>query len=233
VERIAVAVCPAPTDLVIEIGPGRGVLTAKLLERAARLVAIELDPRMVEHLQRKFAAESRLEILHRDVLETDLAQWGRAPIAGNLPYYISSPILERVTRVAPSRAVFLLQQEVAERLVAAPGAREYGFLTVQTGVRMQARLLFPVKPAAFHPPPKVDSAAVLLEPQRRQLDVGDVDAFLKFVAQCFRHKRKTLRNNLAEIYAKELVDTWPEAALRAEQLSIEQFAAMYRRIGAL
>jgi 16S rRNA (adenine1518-N6/adenine1519-N6)-dimethyltransferase len=214
---------------VIEIGPGRGALTAKLLERAGRVVAIELDASLVEHLRRRFAAEPRLEILHQDVLKTDLAQWGPATIAGNLPYYISSPILERVTRVTPPRAVFLLQQEVAQRLVAAPGAREYGLLTVQTGVRMQARLLFPVKPAAFHPPPKVDSAVVLIEP-RQPPDVGDVDAFLEFVAQCFRHKRKMLRNNLAEFYSRELVDTWPEAGLRAEQLSIEQFAEMYRRI---
>ena len=228
-ERIAAAACPGPTDIVVEIGPGRGALTTKLLERATRVVAIELDARLVAHLHQKFAAEPRLEILHQDVLEIDLAQWGPAPIAGNLPYYISSPILERVTRLTPLRAVFLLQQEVAERLVAAPGTREYGFLTVQTSVRMQARLLFPVKPAAFHPPPKVDSAVVLLEPHQPP-DVGDVDAFLKFVAQCFRHKRKTLRNNLAEIYGKELVDTWPEAGLRAEQLSVEQFAAIYRRI---
>jgi 16S rRNA (adenine1518-N6/adenine1519-N6)-dimethyltransferase len=223
-------VCPGARELVVEIGPGRGALTAKLLERAARVVAIELDARLVEHLHRKFAAEPRLDILHQDVLETDLAQWGGAPIAGNLPYYISSPILERVTRVAPARAVFLIQQEVAERLVAAPGARAYGFLTVQTGVRMETRLLFTVKPAAFHPPPKVDSAVVLLEPRPQPPDVGDVDAFLKFVAQCFRHKRKTLRNNLAEVYGKELVDAWPEAALRAEQLSIDELAGLYRRL---
>ena len=218
-------------DLIIEIGPGRGALTAKLLERAARVVAIELDAYLIEHLRRKFAAEPRLEILHQDVLETDLAQWGPAPIAGNLPYYISSPILERVTRITPPRAVFLLQQEVAERLVAAPGTREYGFLTVQTSVRMEARLLFPVKPTAFHPPPKVDSAVVRLEPRLKAPDVADVDAFLKFVAQCFRHKRKTIRNNLAEFYGKEFVDGWPEAGLRAEQLSVEQFADMYRRLG--
>jgi 16S rRNA (adenine1518-N6/adenine1519-N6)-dimethyltransferase len=214
--------------LVVEIGPGRGALTAKLLERAGRVVAIELDAHLVDHLRRKFAGEPRLEIVHQDVLETNLAQWGPAPIAGNLPYYISSPILERVTRVGPQRAVFLLQREVAERLVAAPGTRDYGFLTVQTAARMEARLLFAVKPAAFHPPPKVDSAVVLLEP-REPPDVGEVDAFLKFVAQCFRHKRKTLRNNLAEVYGKELVDSWPEAGRRAEQLSLEQFAEMYRR----
>jgi 16S rRNA (adenine1518-N6/adenine1519-N6)-dimethyltransferase len=229
-ERIAAAACPRPTELLIEIGPGRGALTAKLLERAARVVAIEVDNYLVEHLRRKFASEPRLEIVHQDVLQVDLAQWGRAPIAGNLPYYISSPILERVTRLLPPRAVFLLQQEVAERLVAAPGTREYGFLSVQTRVRMEARLLFPVKPGAFHPPPKVDSAVVVLEPRRQPLNVGDADAFLTFVAQCFRHKRKTLRNNLAEVYGNEVVDSWPEAGLRAEQLAVEQFAEIFGRI---
>jgi 16S rRNA (adenine1518-N6/adenine1519-N6)-dimethyltransferase len=217
---------------MIEIGPGRGALTVKLLERAARVVAIEVDAGLVEHLRRKFAAEPRLEIVHQDVLQTDLAHWSGAPIAGNLPYYISSPILERVTRLAPQRAVFLLQQEVAERLVAAPGTRDYGFLTVQTAARMVARPLFPVKPSAFHPPPKVDSAVVMLEPRRARFDVDDIDAFLKFVAQCFRHKRKTLRNNLAKVYGKELVDSWPEAGLRAEQLSVDKFAEIYKRLGA-
>jgi 16S rRNA (adenine1518-N6/adenine1519-N6)-dimethyltransferase len=229
-ERIAAAACPQAENLVIEIGAGRGALTGKLLQRAGRVVALELDPYLAEHLRTKFAGEPRLEIVQQDVLETDLGQWGRAPIAGNLPYYIASPILQRVTRLNPPRAVFLLQREVAERLVAKPGGREYGFLTVQVGARMASRLLFGVKPAAFHPPPKVDSAVVLLEPRRDPVDVDDLYAFLNFVAQCFRHKRKTLRNNLAEIYGKEVVESWPEAGLRAEQLSMDQFTEIYRRL---
>jgi 16S rRNA (adenine1518-N6/adenine1519-N6)-dimethyltransferase len=207
-------------------------LTAKLLERADRVVAIELDSYLFEHLRSKFAAERRLEIHEQDVLETDLAQWGRVPVAGNLPYYISSTIIERVARIQPPRAVFLIQNEVAERLVAQPGSRDYGYLTVLIAARMQTRLLFRVKPAAFHPPPKVDSAVVVLEPRSDPLAVGSTDAFLQFVSQCFRHKRKTLRNNLAEAYGKETVESWPEAALRAEQLSIDQFAALYRRLSA-
>jgi 16S rRNA (adenine1518-N6/adenine1519-N6)-dimethyltransferase len=228
-EKIAAAVCPQKEGLVVEIGPGRGALTAKLLDRADRVVAIELDSYLAEHLRAKYALEPRLEIIEGDVLETDLGQWGRTPIAGNLPYYITSPILERVTRLIPSRAVFLVQNEVAERLVAKPGSRAYGFLTVQVAARMEARLLFRVKPTAFQPPPKVDSAVVLLEPRRETLGVGDIDAFLEFVGQCFRHKRKTLRNNLAEIYGKDAVESWPEAGLRAEQVSIEQLGEMYRR----
>jgi 16S rRNA (adenine1518-N6/adenine1519-N6)-dimethyltransferase len=230
-ERIAAAACPAPQDLVVEIGPGRGALTEKLLQRAARVVAVEVDPRLVERLHLKFAAEPRLEIVCADVLETDLAQWGRATIAGNLPYYIASPILEKVVLLNPPRAVFLIQKEVAERLVARPGDREYGYLTVRTALFADVRLLFEVKPAAFHPPPKVDSAVVLLEPRTHDLRLPDRDAFLRFLARCFRQKRKTLRNNLAGFYGRETVDAWPEASLRAEQISLQGFADMFRRLG--
>ena len=228
-ERIAVAVCPAGEDLVIEIGPGPGALTERLLRRAARVVAIEIDATLVDRLRTRFAGEPRLEIVHADVLVTDLAQWGRAPIAGNLPYYITSPILEKTVRLDVPRIVFLIQKEVAERLIATPGHREYGYLTLQTALFAGTRLLFEVKPGSFRPPPQVDSAVVLLTPHWRDLGVGGREAFLRFLSQCFRQKRKTLRNNLAGIYGKEAIDPWPEAGLRAEQLTLEQFAEMYRR----
>ncbi len=228
-ERIAVAACPAGEDLVIEIGPGRGALTEKLLRRAARVVAIEIDATLVEHLRTRFADEPRLEIVHADVLSTDLTQWGRAPISGNLPYYITSPILEKAVRLDVPRIVFLIQKEVAERLIAKPCHREYGYLTLQTALFAETRLLFEVKPGSFRPPPQVDSAVVLLTPHMRDLGVGDRAAFLRFLSQCFRQKRKTLRNNLAGIYGKEAIDPWPEAGLRAEQVALEQFAEMFRR----
>ena len=228
-ERIAVAVCPGGEDLVIEIGPGRGALTEKLLGRAARVVAIEIDATLVEHLRSRFAGEPRLEIVHADVLDTDLSRWGRAPVAGNLPYYITSPILEKAARLDIPRAVFLIQKEVAERLIAQPRHREYGYLTLQTALFADTRLLFEVKPGAFHPPPQVDSAVVLLTPHTRDLGVGDREAFRRFLSHCFRQKRKTLRNNLAGVYGKETIDPWPEAGLRAEQLTLEQFAELYKR----
>jgi 16S rRNA (adenine1518-N6/adenine1519-N6)-dimethyltransferase len=225
-ERIAAAACPDHVELVIEIGPGRGALTEKLLNRADRVLAIELDRYLVEHLRGRF--DRRLEVFHQDVLAADLSRWPGAPIVGNLPYYITSPILEKVARLDYARAVFLMQKEVAERLVASPGSRDYGYLTVQTAVFTRARLLFEVKPSAFHPPPKVDSAVVLLE--RRPPAVADPDAFLGFASACFRQKRKTLRNNLAGIYGNEVVDPLPEAGLRAEQLSVDQLISLYERI---
>jgi len=227
-ERIAAAVCPEREALVIEIGPGRGALTARLLERADRVIAIEIDPAMVEHLRAQFAGEARLEIVHADILTVDLAQWGAAPVAGNLPYYITSPIIERTMRSGTPRAVFLIQKEVAERLVASPGSRDYGFLTVQTALFAQVKYLFEVRPGSFQPPPKVDSAVVLLEKRDRALD--DAAGLVRFVGHCFGHKRKTLRNNLAGIYGKELVESWPEASLRAEQIPVEGFLAMWARL---
>jgi 16S rRNA (adenine1518-N6/adenine1519-N6)-dimethyltransferase len=228
-ERIAAAACPQREALVIEIGPGKGALTERLLKRAERVVAIELDYNLVEHLRAKFADEPRLEVIHADAIQTDMAQWGAAPVAGNLPYCAATPIIERTVRRRSSRAVFLIQKEVAERIVAGPGIRAYGYLSVATQLFAAARQLFEVKPDAFHPPPRVDSAVVRLDPRTDPPPVDDVDAFLRFVGHCFHQKRKTLRNNLAPVYGREVVDVWPEAGLRAEQIPIEGFVEMYRR----
>jgi 16S rRNA (adenine1518-N6/adenine1519-N6)-dimethyltransferase len=223
-------VCPTREALVIEIGPGRGALTEKLLQRAARVIAVEIDHSLVEHLRQKFAGDTRLEIVHADVLQTELAQWGPAPVAGNLPYYITSPILEKAARLRAPRAVFLMQKEVAERLTARPGTRDYGFLTVQTGLFADVKYLFEVKPGSFQPPPQVDSAVVMLTPRLPLADVTDPDSLVRFVGHCFGHKRKTLRNNLAGIYGKEVVESWAEASLRAEQIPMEGFVEMWRRL---
>ena len=229
-ERIAAAACPQPEPLVVEIGPGRGALTRKLLARAGRVVALELDPYLASHLRLKFHDDPRLEVVEGDALEYDLRQWGRAPIAGNLPYYAATAIIARAVRLPVARAVFLIQKEVAERLVAEPGTRAYGLLTVATAVFARARLLFEVKPSAFHPPPKVDSAVLLLEPHAPPAGLADPDAFLQFAAHCFHQKRKTIRNNLAELYSKDVVDGWPEAGLRAEQIAVEGLLDMYARL---
>jgi 16S rRNA (adenine1518-N6/adenine1519-N6)-dimethyltransferase len=229
-DRIARAACPEREELVIEIGPGRGALTRKLLERADRVVAIELDFELANYLRDKFADEPRLEVVEGDVLETGIARWGPAVLAGNLPYYVATPIIEMTLRAQYRRAIYLIQKEVAERVAASPGSRDYGYLSVKTALFSQAKLLFEVKPSAFLPPPKVDSAVIHLLPDPK-VAAGDADEFLQFVSRCFQHKRKTLRNNLVEFYARDVVDTWPEAGLRAEQISLENFAEMYRRLG--
>ncbi|MGE5568592.1 MAG: 16S rRNA (adenine(1518)-N(6)/adenine(1519)-N(6))-dimethyltransferase RsmA [Rhodospirillales bacterium] len=229
-ERLAEAACPSREPLVIEIGPGRGALTEFLLGRADRVIAIEVDPALAQSVRRRFQHAPELEVIEADVLETDLGQWGPAVVAGNLPYYITSPVLEKLFAMGPllRRAVVLIQKEVAERLTARRGTREYGWLTVLANFHCRPEALFTVPPGAFTPPPKVDSAAVRLTPVPPPADVQPAP-FLEFVSRAFRQKRKTLRNNLVPYYGPR-VEEWPEARLRAEQLSLEQFAELHRRL---
>ncbi len=226
-ERIAAAACPAPEPLVIEIGPGRGALTRLLAERASRLIAIEVDRTLAAGLRNELP---QVEVIEGDVLETDLSQWGPAVVVGNLPYYITSPILERIFAVGERllRAVVLVQLEVAKRLTARPGTRDYGFLTVEANLWTEPEMLFKVPAGAFSPPPKVDSAVVLLRPRAAGFWGANEAGLLEFAGRAFAHKRKTLRNNLSHYYGPQVAD-WPEAGLRAEQLGIEELIGLYRR----
>jgi 16S rRNA (adenine1518-N6/adenine1519-N6)-dimethyltransferase len=231
-ERIAAAAASSRVPVIIEIGAGEGALTEHLLERAERVIAIEVDPELVKHLLIRFAGEARLKVVASDILATDLTQWGHAVVVGNLPYYITSPVVERTLAMGKylERAVFLIQKEVAERITAEPGSRDYGFLTVATQLAAETKLLFKVPPGAFSPPPKVDSAVIRLTPRRREGETPDPTPLLAFVGLCFRQKRKTLRNNLANIFGKEIIEALPEAGMRAEQLTIDQFRDLYRRL---
>ena len=216
---------------MIEIGPGKGALTSRLLDRADGVVAIELDEALAAGLREKFP-DPRLEIITGDVLDIDLNQWGPSVVAGNLPYYISTAIVSRV--LAPgsllTRGVFLVQKEVAERITASPGSRDYGYLSVEAQLFASVKTLFEVRPAAFYPPPKVDSAVISFERRPANPAIDSPADFLRFVRLCFHQKRKTIRNNLVGAYGNTLIDAWPEARLRAEQLSLEKFAELYHRL---
>jgi 16S rRNA (adenine1518-N6/adenine1519-N6)-dimethyltransferase len=237
--RIAAAACPNGAERVIEIGPGKGALTESLLDRAERVIAIEIDPYLVHYLRQKFREpidEQRLTVIEGDILKTDLAAFGPTVIAGNLPYYITSPILEHIFSLGGNwlRAAFLVQAEVAARLASPPGSRDYGFLSVQAQLYAHVETLFPVARRAFRPPPKVDSAVVSMEPRDAAAELGIADraAFLHFASAAFRHKRKTLRNNLAPVYGKDRVDAIAEMSKRAEQLSLSELAGLFRKLSA-
>lgn len=227
--KLAIAACGDHTARVIEVGAGHGALTRRLLPLTGELHAIELDRNLISQLKAKFAGEPKLHIHEADVLSTDLSQWGAAAIAGNLPYYITSPIVDKFLSLDArfTRAVFLMQWEVAERLLAQPGTRAYGYLTVTSRLVCNLELICKVPPEAFAPPPKVDSGAVCFN--RLQSAPENLPELRKFVGRCFAHKRKTLRNNLRPFFGPA-IDSMPEAALRAEQLTVEQFRDLHQRL---
>jgi 16S rRNA (adenine1518-N6/adenine1519-N6)-dimethyltransferase len=243
--RIVEALHLTPEVLVIEIGAGRGAMTSLLAERARRLVAIELDTSLAEHLRERHGAERSLEILTADILSTDIGEICRrheaekCVVFGNLPYYITSPIIHHLFAFRDwlRGMTLLVQREVAERLVAEPGTRAYGHLSVLAQLHSQPRLLFSVPPGAFSPPPKVYSALVSfrIKPRFPAWSPEDNSKFLDFVKRCFAQKRKNLLNNLSQVWPRlqvegELVALGLSQRLRAEQLTLEQFADLYKRL---
>jgi 16S rRNA (adenine1518-N6/adenine1519-N6)-dimethyltransferase len=215
-QRIAAAACAKDEPVVTEIGPGKGALTEFLLGRAKHVRAIELDPELADHLAARFP---QVELIRGDALQADMGLAG--PVAGNLPYYVATPIISRVLRLGRV-GTFLIQKEVAERITAGKGSRDYGYFSVECQFFATAEYLFTVKPGSFRPPPKVDSAVIRLTP-RPVREVEDGEGFLRFVSRCFQHKRKTLRNNLG-------MTDFPESGLRAEQLTVAEFADLFQRL---
>lgn len=241
-DRIARAVGEAAGgyELIVEIGAGPGTLTSRLVALGKRVLAIEIDRRLAAALPAKLGSPLGLEALEADVLQLELGALiaartaGRAVVAGNLPYYITSPILHRICDAASrvAAAVLLVQKEVAARIAARPGTRDYAYLSVLCQAHGRPEVLFTVPPGAFRPAPKVTSALVRLsiEPRLEQWGVTDREAFLDFVRLCFHQKRKTLLNNLQRRFGRERLAGMPELGLRAEQLGPEQLAGLWLRL---
>jgi 16S rRNA (adenine1518-N6/adenine1519-N6)-dimethyltransferase len=245
VAKLVAAIAPQPDETFLEIGPGRGALTAALAPHVARLVAGEIDRDLAAALPRAIAGP--LRVVEGDVLDTDLAallagETRPARVAGNLPYNVATPILFKLLDAADSGhqlrdATVMLQQEVAERVVASPGSRDYGSLAIHVALDADAEVLFTLPPGAFRPPPKVMSAVVRLAFRPRQVDIGSRELFERIVRGVFAHRRKTLLNGL-----RAIEDTLPRRAaevieragldplVRPGQVPLAGFAALARAV---
>jgi len=252
--RIVGALGDISQSAVLEIGPGRGVLTSLLAKRARRLIAVEVDRVLAAQLRLKFGMARNVEILEADILTIDFdSLFGPKPglgrpgidikpepvrVVGNLPYYITSDILLRLFVFAKyfDTIVIMVQREVADRIAASPGGRDYGMLSATTQLYAHVEKLFTLPPEAFVPPPKVHSTVLRLTMEPRQQELGVAgDGFIDFLRLSFGQKRKTLWNNLKAKYAepalrRALGDAGVKATARAETLSLEQSAAVYRAL---
>jgi 16S rRNA (adenine1518-N6/adenine1519-N6)-dimethyltransferase len=231
---------------VIEIGPGHGAITEILAGRCRKLIALELDRALAAELTFRFRDKPDVQIVEADVLKTDLRtlvpEGETADVIGNLPYYITSDILLQLfaagTAGILSRAVLMMQREVADRVSAAPGVRDYGLLSATAQMSAQVDHLFTLPPSAFSPPPEVYSTVLRLHFAPRFAELGvDAAGFDIFLKRSFAQKRKTLQNNLraAGHTPEQLASAWPAtipSQARAESLALEPMAELYRSLAA-
>ena len=226
-----------PEDVVFEIGPGRGALTQVLCERVSRVIAVELDRHLFEYLAQTCAQHDALELHHGDALEFPYETLpGGTVVIANLPYYMATPLLFRLLqeRDRIDRMVLMLQREVAERMIAGPGSRDYGLLSVVTQYQTKPRKAFIVPASCFRPVPQVDSAVVCLtgRTDRNPTDARFDAVFLKVVRGAFAHRRKTLINSYREegweepLMRQALEQTRIDPRRRAETLTVQEFIAL-------
>lgn len=234
-ERLAQAIDPGVGSAVVEIGPGKGILTRQLLKLSLPVYAVELDRDMIPILEGTFA-ETSLHIIQGDILRVHLEPYlgPDAPfvLAGNFPYNISSQIVflglglrERIPLM-----VGMFQKEMAARICSPHGSKAYGVISVLTQAYYRAEMLFVVKPGSFSPPPKVDSAVIRLERYRTEIDGLPYKVLRQVVKMAFQQRRKKLRNALAGLVPESILQQEGVVDLRAEQLSVEQFIHLGRTL---
>ena len=226
----------------VEIGAGHGEMTTRLARGADKVTAIEVDPLLARRLREVAAPYENVEVIESDVMAVDLGKLTggqRFCVYGNLPYYITSPILHRLFEHEGQIVAIhiVIQFEVAARIVSPPGRRDYGYLSVVSQWYSRPEIVFRIPPGAFRPRPRVASALVSLRMPgaRAECPVEDDRAFLDFVKECFAQKRKTLRNNLRARLGARTDSVLREAGFsadsRAEQLSVSNFAKLYSLVG--
>jgi len=240
------------SSVVLEIGPGRGVLTDILVNRANKLIAVEIDRMLAVQLRMRYARTNNVEIVEGDFLTIDLntllgpkigtiadrqhLDLAHAKVIGNLPYYITSDILLRLFSFHHllESIVIMVQREVADRIAAKPGSRDYGMLTVTSQFYTDVENMFTLPPGAFSPPPKVHSSVLRMKVAPKAAELGvDPQAFISFLRLSFGQKRKTFFNNLKQSYSEERIraalhDTDLRPDVRAEAISLERFAKVFR-----
>ena len=233
IESILHAIDPQPGETIVEIGPGRGALTYPLLQRCKTLIAIELDRDLVPLLEKQASAFGKLNIINEDILEFDLSTIPHQPglrLVGNLPYNISTPLMFHLLESANAiqDMHFMVQKEVALRIVAGPGDANYGRLSVMLQNQCDCQYLLDVAPGCFKPPPKVDSAVIRLLPLGRpRHDVGDYATFSGIVQSAFGQRRKTISNSLKmKLDRKTITACGIDPGLRAENLTLSDFAKL-------
>ena len=257
--RIVDAVSPQPDDIIIEVGPGTGALTRFLTERSGFVVAIEIDSRLVGELRRSLTS-TNLSIIQADVMKVD---WNelivkaqalsraahpnqhaqpRIRVVANQPYYISTPIIEKLiaTGNAITDMTLMLQKEVVNRITSKPGTKEYGYLSVLVQFHCNASKLFEVPPEAFSPAPKVESAILrLIVRERPAVNVSSESKYMALVGAAFAQRRKTILNNLkaapaALIFTRNVAAALDDSGIdpqrRAETLTLEEFGALYKAL---
>ncbi len=235
VDKITKEVGATKNDLIIEIGPGTGSLTKKLKELNSNLIAYEIDLETKPYLDKL-----DVKVIYGDFLnlnindDLNLIKYKNLYIVGNLPYYISTKIIKKITNECnPKEMILMVQKEVAERLSAKPGNKEYGFITVLLNYYYDIKLLFTVNKNSFYPVPKVDSAVIKLTTHNKYKDINE-EKFIKLLKDSFKHKRKTLLNNLTN-YDKEmitniLISNDIKLNVRAEEMSINLFLEILKKI---
>lgn len=233
IQRIIQSMDPQPTDFMVEIGPGLGALTAPLLDKLQCLHVIELDRDVIPHLRILCSDDNRLIIHEGDALRFDFSKLtsesGSLRVAGNLPYNISTPLLfHLLTQVSLIRDMhFMLQKEVVDRMVAQPGEKAYGRLSASLAAYVRCDFLFKVRPGAFNPPPRVNSAIVRLTPYKPDFNIHSARHYEEVLRTAFGTRRKTLGNALKPLCGNTMIQqAGIDPRLRAERVSPAEFAAL-------
>lgn len=240
VEKIVDLVPPAVH--VVEIGAGVGSVTRELLKRGYPVTAIEIDPLLVELLHREFAHFPQLTIINADVLTLSISDLQPAGmplvVAGNLPYYITTPIMLHLLEAADliQRAVIMVQKEVGDRLLAQPGTSDYGILSVFNQYRTHSKIQFQVKPTAFYPSPKISSVVMTLDFTSPQIPVANETLFFRLIRAAFAQRRKMIRNTLKnldvpdDVIQRAFIESGIDHRRRGETLSLVEFACLTQQI---